>query len=321
MSVDDSRAKCRHENCQRPARPHGYCQTHYYNARERGLLPGPKCAVEGCSAGLLARGLCRYHYRKAKRDGDIPMPACGSPGCPHPVHSCGYCSTHLRRFKLYGSSEVITKAPMGSVKGKPCSVPGCDCRHPSRYLLGGVVYCVRHWNRTKKYGDPHFVKRPATNSAEDKKRNAAERQRRYLATPHGKLRSRFNAAKNRALKYGCDWVTGITKEVFLAIYNQPVCGICKLPVPEAERSIDHVVPLSKGGANCPDNLQLAHVICNVRKNNRAARPVCVPARRGSACFRHATLTGIPGSRADTGWAYQSRQTDKRTTDRPPVSGC
>lgn len=33
-------------------------------------------------------------------------------------------------------------------------------------------------------------------------------------------------------------------------------------------SLDHVIPLSKGGTDHPENLKLAHFICNVRKGNR-----------------------------------------------------
>jgi len=34
-------------------------------------------------------------------------------------------------------------------------------------------------------------------------------------------------------------------------------------------SLDHVVPLSKGGAHTPANVRLAHVSCNVAKGDRA----------------------------------------------------
>jgi 5-methylcytosine-specific restriction endonuclease McrA len=33
-------------------------------------------------------------------------------------------------------------------------------------------------------------------------------------------------------------------------------------------SLDHVVPISKGGTDEPENLKLAHFICNVRKGNK-----------------------------------------------------
>ena len=33
-------------------------------------------------------------------------------------------------------------------------------------------------------------------------------------------------------------------------------------------SIDHIVPISKGGQHTWDNVQLAHMICNSIKNNK-----------------------------------------------------
>lgn len=39
------------------------------------------------------------------------------------------------------------------------------------------------------------------------------------------------------------------------------------------RSIDHVVPLSRGGTHTYDNIRITHWICNVRKNNQIIEPV------------------------------------------------
>jgi 5-methylcytosine-specific restriction endonuclease McrA len=33
-------------------------------------------------------------------------------------------------------------------------------------------------------------------------------------------------------------------------------------------TVDHIIPLSKGGAHAVANLQLAHLACNIRKGNR-----------------------------------------------------
>jgi len=44
------------------------------------------------------------------------------------------------------------------------------------------------------------------------------------------------------------------------------CGICGLLILTKETfSIDHIVPLSRGGANRPYNFQPAHVRCNQQK--------------------------------------------------------
>jgi 5-methylcytosine-specific restriction endonuclease McrA len=53
------------------------------------------------------------------------------------------------------------------------------------------------------------------------------------------------------------------------------CGICEAPMEWSPRrpdplskSIDHIVPLSKGGAHEQSNLQWAHLVCNFRKGDR-----------------------------------------------------
>lgn len=47
------------------------------------------------------------------------------------------------------------------------------------------------------------------------------------------------------------------------------CHICRRIVPEKLISIDHIVPLSRGGEHVPENLALACLPCNVRKRDRA----------------------------------------------------
>jgi len=52
------------------------------------------------------------------------------------------------------------------------------------------------------------------------------------------------------------------------------CGICgkkvdnSLPYPNPmSKSLDHIIPLSKNGNDCPANVQLAHLTCNLQKSN------------------------------------------------------
>lgn len=45
------------------------------------------------------------------------------------------------------------------------------------------------------------------------------------------------------------------------------CFVCRLPVAESEATLEHVIPLSKGGTNRRDNLSISHRRCN---NGRGA---------------------------------------------------
>lgn len=55
------------------------------------------------------------------------------------------------------------------------------------------------------------------------------------------------------------------------------CGLCRRSVDRSlaypdpkSASLDHIVPLSLGGLHVLTNVQIAHLECNVAKNNRAA---------------------------------------------------
>lgn len=49
-----------------------------------------------------------------------------------------------------------------------------------------------------------------------------------------------------------------------------MCGICNGFVAITDQSLDHIIPLSKGGTHEYANIQLAHRICNSRKGARIA---------------------------------------------------
>lgn len=43
------------------------------------------------------------------------------------------------------------------------------------------------------------------------------------------------------------------------------CGICSLAVHPDDIHLDHIKPISAGGATTPDNLRVTHSTCNIRK--------------------------------------------------------
>lgn len=50
--------------------------------------------------------------------------------------------------------------------------------------------------------------------------------------------------------------------------NGKICGICGRKIKRFdEMTIDHIIPLSRGGNNKIDNCQLAHSACNAMKGN------------------------------------------------------
>lgn len=88
-------------------------------------------------------------------------------------------------------------------------------------------------------------------------------------------RRKANYHRRRALKVA----TQVEDIIPRAIYERDgwTCGLCALAVDQRKAwpdplspSLDHVTPLSKGGTHTHDNVQLAHLTCNVSKGNRVA---------------------------------------------------
>jgi len=69
----------------------------------------------------------------------------------------------------------------------------------------------------------------------------------------------------KVLSVECDETITLAK-----IYKQAfgLCALCGLHVPPKKASIDHTQPLSKGGAHVWGNVQLTHLVCNLRKGAR-----------------------------------------------------
>ena len=58
-------------------------------------------------------------------------------------------------------------------------------------------------------------------------------------------------------------------------YGKPTCEICKYPINKRNKklkeSIDHKIPISKGGTEEFKNLRIAHRICNNRKGAKIGK--------------------------------------------------
>ena len=159
-------------------------------------------------------------------------PACGINFAPTRVMRQKYCS------------EACSRKYRNDHPTRFCAVPGCDRQHAASGL------CQMHWRR---------------------KARAEGRE----PSPKWDERRRANWAKRDALKRGA---AGGVSFAYSDVFERDgwVCGICREAVdvelvwPDSySASLDHIVPLSKGGSHSPDNAQCAHLVCNISKGNRA----------------------------------------------------
>lgn len=134
-------------------------------------------------------------------------------------------------------------------------------------------------NRRKcKDTNPDYFKTHYAKNRERKKRQSlewyrqntqrhADRQKLYNAAHPDQIRATGRRASNKR--------RAITKNVFVEVVDPETvfdrdkgrCGICMKAVKKtSDWEIDHIIPISKGGAHSYDNVQLAHMKCNRSKS-------------------------------------------------------
>lgn len=47
-----------------------------------------------------------------------------------------------------------------------------------------------------------------------------------------------------------------------------ICGICGKPLERSDFTVDHIIPISKGGGHVFGNVHSAHRVCNIRRGTK-----------------------------------------------------
>lgn len=167
---------------------------------------------------------------------DRTCPQCGG-AMPPPTGRRG----RPRKFCTAECTRTAHRYP--DSLSRTCDEPGCDRPHRAKGM------CHMHWRRVARAEGRE--KAPVW----DERRRDAWKARQSLGR---------GAAEAESFSY---------REVFER--DGWACGICCEPVDAAleypdpmSKSLDHVVPLSRGGSHSRENAQLAHLFCNLRKGDR-----------------------------------------------------
>lgn len=248
------------------------------------------CSIEGCDllTGVpgTARGFCHRHYYRFQKYGDplgqrTYMPkVCTIEGCDKPAQARGWCPRHLSLWYRHGSTETsIYRHP----DLKHCN--RCDGVYPrsaeffyrnrsTRDGLGADCKpCARE--RRKRYLDENNAAINARRRDaywEDPEAHRAAARAWAEANPE-KVRQtgRATLQMRRAKIYGADAERFTDLEIFER--DSWVCQICRKRISRRRSypdplspSLDHIVPLSRGGTHTRANAQASHLRCNLRKH-------------------------------------------------------
>jgi len=191
------------------------------------------CSVDGCNNKLLAKGLCRAHYLRLYKKGRLTLErekgkTCSVPGCNKPYCAKGYCKTHYTKVRNSGTLKNLREY------NGPCEACGCFTEN-GKYIKHKCYSCYRKYKIREKGSFYNSI--------------LTDRHRRRGA---GDYRINFEE---------------------VAAKTNGKCHICGEKVDMESKgkrraSIDHVVPISKGGSSEFDNLLLSHLDCNIRKFNK-----------------------------------------------------
>lgn len=233
------------EDRKRPGQARSRCVVAYKNARQRGTLDQ-----------LLARAVrpaqpfdcahCGEHCIPGENVASHATKFCGK-GCKaawHAAHRPWVPSPEtqaLRRAarRRMAAQRELRKAASLPSTGAVWTMGWCECGEPFISRQSAAVVCSQLC--------------------------AKRRGRRAYRAKHGSYEHR-----RRARRFGVAYEPINPREVFEAA--NWICGICGEPTdPEADAcqprsaSLDHIVPISRGGPHLQNNVQCAHFECNCLK--------------------------------------------------------
>lgn len=146
----------------------------------------------------------------------------------------------------------------------------CNRCSKRKFYYENRIKILEKQKEYKKENREREIRRSRRYHLENKEKERKRRKRYRLNNPHI---DREHNQRRRA------WKKGAIVEKFsnLDIYKRDKwkCGICggkvnkhlKYPHPLSP-SLDHIVPLSRGGSHIPENVQLAHLRCNLSKGSK-----------------------------------------------------
>jgi len=171
------------------------------------------------------------------------------------AHNSEYRLTHKDEMAAYSAEYRRTHKDKLTVRGADYR-----CAHRDEAAAYNAEYRRTHKDEIAEYNTKYIAGHKAEKAA-------------YRAAHKAEYAAR--EAKRRALKAGSIVGAAIEqlaeiKEIYRCAKEEPKvrCYLCGEFIPMGHRQVDHIVPISKGGAHCPSNLAIACDECNLWKSDK-----------------------------------------------------
>jgi hypothetical protein len=282
------RQQCKVTDCTELSSCRGYCNAHSLRIRRNGTagegkpigvkykrMPGTECRAPDCDRRRARKGLCLSHFRRWVEGGEEGLgkpirvarytTGCAVADCPAPVLAKDLCRAHYWRKLRDGdvrADEPIRKPP---AIGEPCTVEGCPktivrvdkcSAHYQAAMLDAVKSDPDRYEAYKEY--QRSRKKAEWLRDPDAKRAKARAWRKANPSVYraANLRRRRLLANAVCIPYSKEQL-----EAKMAYWGN-ACWVCGGPF----EAIDHVKPLSRGGAEILANLRPICTSDNSSKN-------------------------------------------------------
>lgn len=208
------------------------------------------------------------HYRRWSRNGDPEVTKwvreddklCAIEDCEDTIRIGDYCYAHYARLRRHGDplagkkpAELATDHDDGD---RTCNT--CKVKKPITDFYRGALYTRGRWPRCAECHVKWFTERyQANKSYYDDLFRTARHQR-------------------RAQMYGSEWDPGITRAALREIHGD-ACMYCGVDMDFMERgrkqaptraTVEHIIPLSRGGSHTWENMAIACSKCNCTKRDK-----------------------------------------------------
>lgn len=223
------------------------------------------------------RGKSRLYCSKRCWPKPVITKLCDVPGCTRKARTVGgaYCEAHY--YQLWRGKPLTDVIEHSSGKvcrtcGKPTgTVSYCSKRCQARYWRGAgdKIPCI---NCGKPVETGKAVRKSCSDECEAERHKEYSRRAyaRLMETEEGRNKVREREYRRKARKKAA-FVEDVDRSVVFDRYGWD-CHICLSPIPKDGKwpqpdfgTLDHVIPLAKGGMHSYENVRPAHLRCNIEK--------------------------------------------------------
>ena len=193
------------------------------------------CSVKNCNNKLIVKGLCKKHYQKQWE---------------------GKNRNHRAKYKKQyrqDNKEHHIKYDKQRYQDKE--------EYFIEYRKNNKKQHAKSSKRWREEHKEHLLQYRINN-----KEHFAEWYKQYRQNPSGKAILMTHRHNYRLL------TKGLTKEIIQRVYKDNcekygvlTCILCSKHIEFGDDSLEHLIPISRGGTNDYDNLGISHIKCNKKK--------------------------------------------------------